>query len=167
MVSGFGARVRCQEAGFGVKGQALPRPLKTNLCSLFPSSLPRLHRRIFLAGPLAIGSSVGSRLFVAEDLENDCRERRPRTTVSICVDLRFRCDAPRREENLQVLGRLERVCVLVEQLGPVEWIAPGILPSRTGGPYPAAVPSNSSGLRTSQKTVSDWPTATLTWSSEQ
>ena len=82
--------------------------------------LPRLHWPIFLAGPLAVGPGVGPRLFVAENLEYDRRERRPRTTVSIGVDLRIRGDAVRTQESLQLLCRLERHRVIVEQFAPFE-----------------------------------------------
>ena len=57
------------------------------------TSLPGLHRKIFLAGPLGVRPSVGPRVFVAENLEHYSRERRPRATVSISVDLIFRGDA--------------------------------------------------------------------------
>ena len=55
--------------------------------------LPRLHWQIFLAGPLGVRPGIGPRVFVAENLEHYSRERRPRATVSISVDLIFRGDA--------------------------------------------------------------------------
>ena len=67
---------------------------------LFVPGLPGLHRRVFLAGPLSVRPGIGPRFFIAENLQHDGRERRPRTAVSIGVDLKFRGDAPRREESM-------------------------------------------------------------------
>ncbi len=76
------------------------RPPPDNNIRQRAGSLPRLHRRIFLPGPLAVRPGIGPRIFVAEDLEHDRRERRPRATVSIGVDLMVWGDSPGLEESL-------------------------------------------------------------------